>query len=470
MRSPVNGTAPTSAPGGPSAPPTADRLRRLVRRTVLFAAAVGAGFLLAALFQGPAAADGMRSGSGAEPRLEIGGLVEPVTRLMEAARPDQDRQRAAGADHRRGGAPDAPVTRAIGDLVAPRDTTPTLRAPRSTVSVPLPRVDSSGIAERESLRPASSARADHRPARRVPAARPPADPVRQAARAVPELPAMPRPADTPTADLITAPLPRVADTVHAPIPRVTDLVHDAVPRVADTVHDAVPRVAEIVHAPIPHVTDVVHDTLPRVTGIVHAPLPHVADLVTAALPHVIGVVSAVPIPPVVTALCQVTDAALAPARDAMAVPAAPPPPSPPRLGPAAEPLAAPAPAPAVPTPPAQQAEPAASAEPALAPAHAAAAAATAASPWLSVVEPAHARASTGHPAARPDPVTVDVDLPGRPVTPADQDAAGADDGSPPGPGLVRPADRQAYPRAGQLRDLVPLLVESRAPAPIARPG
>ncbi|MEU8327647.1 hypothetical protein [Micromonospora sp. NPDC048839] len=416
MRSPVNGTAPTSAPGGPSAPPTADRLRGLVRRMVLFATAVGAGFLLAALFQGPAAADGMRSGSGAEPRLEIGGLVEPVTRLTEAARPDQDRKRTAGADDRRAGAPDTPVTRAIGDVVAPRDTTPAPRAPRSagtsTVSVPLPRVDTSGAAEGESLRPASSARADHRPTRRVPAARPTADPVRQAARAVPELPAMPRPAGTPAADLITAALPHVTDIARAALPRVTDIAR-------------------------------------------------------AALPRVIGTVSAVPIPPVVTALCLVRDAALAPALDAMIVPSAPAPPTPPRLGPAAVPLAGPVPAPA-PTVPTPQAQPA---KPALAPVHApATAAAMAPPPWLSVVEPAHTRASTGHPAARPDPVSADADLPRRPVTPADQDAAGADDGSPPGPGLVRPADRQAHLRAGQLRDLVPLLVESRAPAPIARPG
>ncbi|MGC4813233.1 hypothetical protein ACLQ29_22125 [Micromonospora sp. DT228] len=408
----------------------------------LFAAAVGAGFLLAALFQGPAAADGMRSGSGVEPQLEIGGLVEPVTRLTEAARPDRDRQRPTGADHRHAGNPDAPLTRAVGGVVAPGAATPAPRSPRSAgaspVSVPLPRVDTSGAAARETLRPASATRAAHRPARRVQASRPPADPARQPAGAAPGRPAMPRPAGTPVADLITAPLPHVAS---APLPHVAD----------------------IVSAPLPHVVDTASAPLPHIIDTVNASLPHVVDIASVPLPHVVDIVSALPIRPVVGALRQVTGAVPTPAIHAVVVPAAPAPPTPPALVPAAVPLADPTPAPTVPTPSA------APAEPALAPVHTAAAA-TAAPPWLSVVGPTCARASTGHPAARPDPVTAQAGLPGRPVTPADQDAAGADDGSPPGPGLVQADDRQVHLRAWQFRDLVPLLVASRAPAPIARPG
>ncbi|MGC5287662.1 hypothetical protein [Micromonospora sp. DT231] len=401
---------------------------------VLLAAAVGAGFLLAALFQGPAAADGMRSGSGAEPQLEIGGLVEPVTRLTEAARPDRDRQRAAGADHRRAGNPVAPLTRAVSGVVAPRDVTPAPRSPRSAgtppVSVRLPRVDTPGAAARESHRSASAARAAHRPARRVQASRPPADPARQAARAVPGRPAMPRPAGTPAADLITAPLPHVVDTASAPLPHIVDTAS----------------------APLPHIVDTVN-----------APLPHVADIVSASLPHIVDIVSALPIRPLVVALRQVTGVVPAPAVHAVVVPAAPAPPTPPALVPAAAPPADPTPAPTVPTPSAGPAEPASAPIPA-------AAATTAAPPWLSVAGPACARASTRHLAARPDPVTAQASLPGRPVTPADQDAAGTDDGSPPGPGLVRADDRQAHLRAGRFRDLVPPLVANRAPAPIARPG
>ncbi|MET8042280.1 hypothetical protein ABZU25_15640 [Micromonospora sp. NPDC005215] len=382
----------------------ADRLRRLTRRVVLFVVAVGAGFLLAALFQGPAAADGLRSGSGFEPQLEIGGLVEPVTRLTEAAHPHPDRQRAAGADDRHESSPDAPLTGAVGGVVAARDATPAPMSRRSAdaspVSVPLSRVDATGAAQRERLQPTSSAHAAHRPARRVQTSPQPADPVRQPPSVAP---AMHRPAGTPAPGLITA------------------------------------------------------------------PLPHVVNIVTAPLPHIVSIVSAVPIRPVVRTLCHVTDAVLAPALDVTIVPAAPPPLAPPALRRARAPMADPPPTPTMPTPPAPAAG---SAESAVAAVPAEAVPPPAVPPRMSVVGPAPPSpgASTGHLAARPDPVTAAADLPGRPVTPADQDAAGADDGSPPAPGLVWPADRQSHLGAGQPCDLVPPLVQSRAPAPIARPG
>ncbi|WP_220091134.1 hypothetical protein, partial [Micromonospora saelicesensis] len=86
------------------------------------------------------------------------------------------------------------------------------------------------------------------------------------------------------------------------------------------------------------------------------------------------------------------------------------------------------------------------------------------------VGPARATAPTGHLAARPAPAAATGLLSGEPVAPADQDAAGVDNGSAPAPGLVRPVDRQSHLGAGQRCDLVPLMVESRTPSAIARPG
>ncbi|NYH41966.1 hypothetical protein HNR22_001693 [Micromonospora jinlongensis] len=388
MRSPVTGTAPTSAPDR-SAPLVADRLRRLAQRTVLIAAAVGAGFLVAALFQGPAAADGMRSGSGDEPHRRVGGLAEPVARLTVAERPSHERQQAAGADDRRHDGPRAPLAGTIGAIVGPLDATPSTGPRRPTgaspVSVPLPRVGAPDAAERERLRPASVARAAHRPAQRADPSRRAADPPRQPAIAAPDLPAVRGPADSPTVGLIAAPLPYVVD-----------------------------------------------------------------------------ILSTVPIRPVVVALLRVVDAALPPALGAVIVPAATPPlPAPPALGPAVVPVTDPALVPTVPTPPTDSA---------LAPVPAAAQPTPAAPPPMSLVGPAPPTASTGHLAARPGPVAAGADLPGRPVAPVDQDAAGVDDRSTPGPGLVRPVDRQSHLGAGQPGDFVPLLVESRTPSAIARPG
>ncbi|WP_327035279.1 hypothetical protein [Micromonospora ureilytica] len=390
MRSPAIETAPTSAPGR-SAPLVAGRLRGLARRLVLIAAGVGAGFVVAALFQGPAAAEGVHGGSGAKLHREIGALVEPVARLTVADRPSHDRQRAAGAGDRRRDKLRAPLAEPIGGVVAPREKAPSteprrLTAASSPVNPPLPRAGASvpaGTAEREELRPASVARAAHRSAHRADLARPATDPPRQPATAGP--PALHAPAASPAVGLITAPLPYVVD-----------------------------------------------------------------------------IVSTVPIRPVLVALLRVADAVLPPVLGPVTIPAATPPlPVPPALGPAAGPVTDPAPPPTVPTP---------SAEPALAPVPAAVPQTPAAPPPMSVVGPARATAPTGRLATHPGPLDAGGVFPGQPVTPADQDAAGVDNGSTPGSGLVQPLDRQAHFGAGQPCDLVPLLVESRTPSAIARPG
>ncbi|MFG1869121.1 hypothetical protein [Micromonospora arborensis] len=360
---------------------------------VLIALAVGAGLLMAALFEGPAAADGMRSGSGDEPHRQIGGLVQPVARLITVAeRPSQERQHAAGADDRRHDRPRAPLAGVIGGVVALRDATPAPRPRRPTgaspVSVPLPRVGASvplGAAERERLRPTSVARAAHRPAPRADPARLAADPPRPPATTAPDPPGVHALADTPAVALVTAPLP-----------------------------------------------------------------------------YVVHIVNAVVIRPVAMVLLCVADAVLPPALGAVIVPtAAPPPPAPPTLGPAAVPVTDPAPLPTVPT---------RSADTAMAPVPAAALPIPAAPPPMSVVGPERPTASTRHLAARAVPVAAGADFPGRPVAPVDQDAAGVDDGSTPGPGLVWPVDRQSHLDTGQPYDLVPLLADSRTPSAIARPG
>ncbi|WP_444947765.1 hypothetical protein [Micromonospora ureilytica] len=185
-------------------------------------------------------------------------------------------------------------------------------------------------------------------------------------------------------------------------------------------------------------------------------------LITAPLPYVVDIVSTVPIRPVLVALLRVADAVLPPVLGPVTVPAATPPlPVPPVLGPAAGPVTDPAPPPTVPTPPA---------EPAPAPVRTAVPQTPAAPPPMSVVGPARATAPTGRLAKHPGPLDAAGVFSGQPVTPSDQDAAGVDNGSTPGSGLVRPLDRQAQFGAGQPCDLVPLLVESRTPSAIARPG
>ncbi|MFD6679546.1 hypothetical protein [Micromonospora parva] len=379
---------------------------------VLIAVAVGAGFVVAALFQGPAAADGAHSEPGAEPQRKLGALVEPVVRLTAAQRPDEDRQRATRADERRRDRPRAPLAGLIGGVVAPREQTPTTeprRAPDAPpASVPPPRADASvppGAAEPDTLQPASVVRAAHRAAHR-------AEPPRRAAEA-------PRP-------------PATADVINRHLARDAGLDQ---------------------RAPNPPTLHVPGDS--PLVGLVTAPLPHVVDIVRA-----------VPIRPLVAALLHVVDAVLPPALDTVVVPAATPqPPVPPALGPAPAPVPAvtdPAPVPTVPTPPADPPPP---------PAPAAAPPAPAAPAQMPVVGPAPPTASTTRYRAVPrEPVDGAGEFSGLPVMPVDQDAAGVDDRSKPGPGLARPVDRQSHLGAVQPGDLAPLLVESRTPAAIARPG
>ncbi|MEU7971827.1 hypothetical protein AB0B48_07275 [Micromonospora sp. NPDC049089] len=344
---------------------------------MLIAAAAGAGFVVAALFQGPAAADGLRDGSGDEPHRIVGGLVESVAQLTVAERPRDVRQAPPGADERRRDGLRAPLGGPIRDVVASREKPPptdlrrSTGAPRVTAPVPV------RAAERERLRPASVARAAHRPVRHVELAQPAADAPRQPA---------------------------------APAPPV-------------------------VRAP----------TVSPVVGLIAAPLPSVVDIVNA-----------VPIRPIVMALLCVADAVLPPVARPVTVPAATPPlPAPP----AVTPVTGPAPAAAVAALPAVPA-----------PAAVHAAAPPSAPHRMSVVGPARAAVSTGHPTAHPSPVDVGELLSGQPIAPADQDAASVDNGSTPGPGLARPLERQSHVDAGPPADLVPLLVESRALSPMTRPG
>ncbi|MFG1653318.1 hypothetical protein ACGFIE_25650 [Micromonospora sp. NPDC049275] len=276
----------------------AGRLRRLARRVVLIAAAVGAGFLLAALFQEPAAADGIRSHPGDEPHRQLRALVEPIARLTVAERSADARPRVVRADKTPHDRLRAPLAGAIGGVVAPRDLTPPA-APRrptnaSRGSVPLPRVGAtvpSGTVERTQLRPASPASVTHRPA-------PHGRPSRPAAGPGP------------------GPAPSAADAPALPVP-----AHPLAP-------------------PVPAGSLAV--------GLITAPLPHVVDIVRA-----------VPIQSVIIALVRVTDALLPPALRAVIPPAAPPLAAPRAPGPAELPVTGSPPVTAVPTSPAPPPVPAA---------------------------------------------------------------------------------------------------------------
>ncbi|MGV9214088.1 hypothetical protein ACTFTM_19705 [Micromonospora sp. RB23] len=388
MRSPVNGTAPTSAPGRP-APVVADRLRRLARRLALIAVAVGGGFLLALAFQGPASADGTRGSSGDELHRQLGALVEPVRQVATIERSDRDPGSDVRAgDHRHGGR-HAPLTGVVAGVVGARDVpSPTAsRRPTDTarMSVPPSRASApvrSDAARHERLRTSTTARATHRPAHRARPPRSAADSARQPATAGPD---------------------------HRELPG----------------------------ALVP---------------------PAVADLLTPVLRPAVGVVRALPIAPVVMALLRVVDAVLPPALDVV-VPA----PRAPFAPPAPEPAAAPPGPAAAPAPPAPPG-------PALPPVRAAATPCPAAPPPTPVAAHLPSTAPPGHLAARPAPPAVAAYSPGQPVTPADQDAAGADGGVTPTPGLVRPAHRQSHPGIAAPCHLVPLFVETRTPSAIARPG
>ncbi|MET8258082.1 hypothetical protein ACFYPG_04810 [Micromonospora sp. NPDC005553] len=198
---------------------------------MLIAVAAGAGFVVAALFQGPAAADGLRDGSGDEPHRIVGGLVDSVAQLTVTERPRDVRQRPSGADDSRRDGLRAPLAEPIRGVVAPREKPPptdlrrSTGAPRVTASVPV------RAAERERLRPASVARAAHRPVRHVELAPPAADAPRQPATPAPHV--VRTTTVSPVVGLIAAPLPSVVDIVNAvpirPVIRALLCVADAVP-------------------------------------------------------------------------------------------------------------------------------------------------------------------------------------------------------------------------------------------------
>ncbi|MEV4823319.1 hypothetical protein [Micromonospora sp. NPDC049274] len=172
-----------------------------------------------------------------------------------------------------------------------------------------------------------------------------------------------------------------------------------------------------------------------------------------------------PIQSTIIALVRVTDALLPPALRAVIPPAAPPLAAPRAPGTVDVPVTGSPPAAAVPTssapPPVRAA--CGAVRPTAAP--------SAAAPLpMFVAGPARSAASTGHAAVRSAPLAVAADHPVRPVAPVDEDAASVDNGSTPVPGLIRPVDRQSPLGTGVPCALVPLLVESRAPSAIARPG
>lgn len=289
MRSPVNGTAPTSAPVR-AAPVAADRLRRLARRLALVAVAVGGGFLLALLFQGPASADGTRGGFGDELHRQLGALVEPVQRVTVTERSDHDPLRAVradaprpsvSADDRRHSGRHAPLTGAIAGVVGARDvpSPAVFRRPTDAArtSVPPSRAGTPirpGAARHERLRSSTPSGATRRPAPRAHSPRSAADSARQPASAAPD-----------------------------------------------------------------------HRELPEALGS-----SAVAGLLTPVLRPAVDVVRALPIAPAVAALLRIVDAVLPPALGAVVVPAprsplAPPAREPTVVSPAVSPGAAPAPTP-----------------------------------------------------------------------------------------------------------------------------
>ncbi|MGI5520839.1 hypothetical protein ACQEUX_07775 [Micromonospora sp. CA-259024] len=352
----------------------------------LIVAAVGAGFIVAVLFQGSASADGVRNGSGGERHQRAGVLVE----LTVGEGSDRHGQQGTGVGDRERDAPLAPLARAVAVVVPGDATSPTVpaRSSRSSSgSVPLPRVGASvahGTFERGKLQPGprseAAARVGHRPVRGAGPSRPAADPLR-----------LPRPV-----------APGVASV---------ELAGDS-----------------------------------STVGLITAPLPHVAE-----------VVGSVPIRPIVDALRCVADAVLPPALGVVTVPTAPRLPAPPAPGFAPVPV----------TDATSRAAPVSPVDPVRAPVRSAA---LPAPPPAFIVEAVNVAAPTGHRVVRRGPAPARADLAGRPVAPADQDAAGINDGSTPGPGLVWPVARQSPTGAEQFRDLVPLVVGTRFPSVNARPG
>ncbi|MFJ6164406.1 hypothetical protein ACIQH6_04740 [Micromonospora orduensis] len=191
--------------------------------------------------------------------------------------------------------------------------------------------------------------------------------------------------------------------------------------------------------------------------VVRPVISSTVGLVAASVAQVVGVVDRVPIRPVIVALGRVTDVVLSPVVGAVIVPA-------PALAgpglrqvPVTDAASWPAPAPPV--------------DPALAPVRPVELLPAVAAPWsVSLVHGPRLTFAAGRPVARPGRSSTPAGLPGLPVTPADQDAAGVNDGSAPAPGLVWPVVRQVPAAAAQTFDLGLFVLGTRSPSVIARPG
>ncbi|MEV7328106.1 hypothetical protein [Micromonospora sp. NPDC093244] len=190
-------------------------------------------------------------------------------------------------------------------------------------------------------------------------------------------------------------------------------------------------------------------------------LSSTTGLVSAVVAQVVDVVERVPIRPVVVALGRITGVVLWPVFDAVIVPVTARLPAPPGPGlgpvPVTDATSGPSPAPPV--------------DPAVVPVRPVEVLPAVAAPWpASAVQGPRITSATGHHVARPGPTATPVGLPGLPVAPADQDAAGVDEGSTPAPGLVWPVVRQVVAAAAQTYDLGLFVLGTRSPSVIARPG
>ncbi|MDG4809519.1 hypothetical protein O7634_22455 [Micromonospora sp. WMMD1120] len=192
----------------------------------LIAVAVGAGFLLAALTQEPAAADGARGGPGHEADRTINDLTEPIVRLTVGRLPAHHDPPATGADDRRRGEPSSAPAGRDGVVPTRRATPPA--EPRESTAGTRGRVRAAA--------PATPPPVRHGDQRRASGARPEQHPVRDLRRSAhrhtgPPAALLPDPhvlrdphvlpdphvlrdtAGWPVLDLVTAPLPHVVDIV-----------------------------------------------------------------------------------------------------------------------------------------------------------------------------------------------------------------------------------------------------------------
>jgi len=333
---------------------------------VLILTAVGAGFVVAVLFQGAAAAD---VGIGGEHHQDL-----PLTSPAAAVRV----------------APATPPTSPEGPS---RGSAASVSVPRVAASVPHRLVERG--TPRPGLRSESAVRVGHRP---------------------------PRDAG-PSRRVVAPPVPIVAEPVAAvPLTR------------------AHPRLA----AP-PVVRPVMSSTV---------------GLLSASVAQVVGVVDRVPIRPIVVVLGRITDVVLSPVLGAVIVPASVRLPVLPRPGLRPVPV----------TDAASRAAPAPLVDPALAPVRPVELLPAVAAPCpAAVVHWPRGTSATGRHVARPGRTSTPAGLAGVPVTPADQDAAGVNDGSTPTPGLVWPVVRQVA-AAAQTYDPGLFVLGTRSLSVIARPG